>query len=94
MLGVSWGGGRMHTVLFIGGGLALLAGMAIAGRVIGEPVTALRLFLLIWLIVTAAHLGISVQRAGYPLAEGLPLALVIFGGPAFLALGLLWILRR
>jgi hypothetical protein len=83
----------MHTILIIGGGLVLLAGMAIAGRVIGQPSTALQLFLLIWLVVTAVNLWIGVTRAGYTVMQELPIALVVFGVPALIALALLWILR-
>lgn len=83
----------MHTILIIGGGLVLLAGLAIAGRAIGQPATALQLFLLIWLIATAVNLWIGVTRAGYTVMEELPIALVVFGVPALVALGFLWILR-
>lgn len=83
----------MHTILIIGGGLVLLAGMAVAGRAIGQPSTALQLFLLIWLVVTAVNLWIGVTRAGYTVMGELPIALVVFGAPALLALGILWILR-
>ncbi|TCH98055.1 hypothetical protein EJV46_12680 [Roseococcus sp. SYP-B2431] len=83
----------MHTMLLIGGGLVLLAGMAVAGRAIGQPATTLRLFLLIWLIATAANMWIGVSRAGYTVAQELPLAAVAFGVPALAALALLRILR-
>lgn len=82
----------MHTILIIGGGLVLLAGMAFAGRAIGHPPTALKLFLLIWLVVAAVNLWIGVTRAGYTVVEELPIALVVFGVPALPALGILWIL--
>lgn len=83
----------MHTILIIGGGLVLLAGMALAGRAIGEPTTTLRLFLPIWLLLTAVNLWIGVTRAGYTFTEELPTALLVFGLPALVALGLLRILR-
>jgi hypothetical protein len=82
----------MHTILIIGGGLILLAGMSLAGRIIGQPSTALRLFLLIWLIATAVNLWIGVTRAGYTAMEELPIAAIVFGIPALVALALLWIL--
>jgi hypothetical protein len=82
----------MHTILIIGGGLVLLAGMSIAGRIIGQPPAALKLFLLIWLIATAVNLWLGVTRAGYTVMEELPITAAVFGIPALVALALLWIL--
>jgi hypothetical protein len=84
----------MHTILIIAGGFVLLAGLALAGRAIDQIGTTLRLFFLIWLIVTGLNLWIGVTRAGYTVREELPIALVVFGVPALAALALLWILRR
>jgi hypothetical protein len=82
----------MHTILIIGGGLVLLAGMAIAGRIVGQPPAALKLFLLIWLIATVVNLWIGVSRAGYTVMAELPIAAPVFSIPAPVALALLWIL--
>ncbi len=83
----------MRTMLIIGGGLVLLAGMAMAGRATGQPLTTLKLFLLIWLVVAVTNMWIGVTRAGYTVMEELPIALAVFGVPALVALALLWILR-
>lgn len=84
----------MHTILIIGGGLVLLAGLALVGRAIGQPGTAMRLFFLIWLFATGLNMWIGVTRAGYTVREELPIALIVFGVPALVALALMWRLKR
>ncbi|WP_421992425.1 hypothetical protein [Roseococcus sp.] len=83
----------MHTILMIGGGLVLLAGLHVAGRAVDAPATTLKLFLLIWLVVTGVNMWIGVSRAGYSVMQELPIALVVFAVPALVALALLWRLR-
>lgn len=48
----------------------------------------LAIFLAIWLVVTLANLWFGVARAGYGLAEEIPINLVVFAVPAIVAFGL------
>ncbi|MGN7920245.1 MULTISPECIES: hypothetical protein [Lysobacter] len=89
----------MHTVMVILGGLVLLALCLLAARLLGGPgpgplLTALKLFLPLWFIGAAINLWIGVARAGYSVAEELPIFLAVFGGPAAVALLLWWRLSR
>ncbi|MGJ7903192.1 hypothetical protein [Lysobacter sp. 1R34A] len=85
----------MHTVMVILGGLALLGLCLLAARLFGGPgpgpmLTALKLFLPLWFIGAAINLWIGVARAGYSVAEELPIFLLVFGAPAAVALLLWW----
>ncbi|WP_408953127.1 hypothetical protein [Lysobacter sp. Hz 25] len=89
----------MHTVMVILGGLVLLALCLFAARLIGGAgpgpmLTALKVFLPLWLIGAAINLWVGVARAGYSVAEELPIFLVVFAGPAVVALLLWWKLSR
>ena len=47
-------------------------------------------YLALWLIVAEANMWIGVARAGYSVAEELPIFLLIFGAPAVVAILLKW----
>lgn len=87
----------MHTAMTILGGLLLLAVFAIFGWLWGGtqgvPV-ALRLFLPAWLALTLANLWVGVSRAGYGLAQELPILAVNIIVPAVVALAAAWQLTR
>lgn len=87
----------MHTVMAILAGLLLLAVFAIFGWLWGGtggvPLAA-RLFLPAWAALTLAHLWVGVSRAGYTVAQELPILAVNFGLPAAAALLLAWRLAR
>ena len=52
--------------------------------------TVARIFVVIWLAVALVNLWLGVSRAGYSLAEELPMFLVIFLIPAAAAVVVAW----
>jgi hypothetical protein len=84
----------MRTIIIILGGLLLLGLCILAGRLIGGAgagtiVTAAKIFLPIWLIAALINMWVGVSRAGYSVAEELPIFMLIFAIPAAVAL-FLW----
>jgi hypothetical protein len=84
----------MRSVVIIVGGLLLLGAFVIVGRILGSGttqsmVTAVKLFLAIWLVAALLNMWIGVTRAGYSVAEELPIFLAIFLIPG-IAAALLW----
>ena len=74
-------------------GLAVLAlGMAVAQMRGIAPRRAFRAFALLWAGVTLVNLWVGMARAGYGLAEELPIAALVFAVPA--AAGWLLLGRR
>ncbi len=89
----------MHTVMVIGGGLVLLAFFVLIGRQLGggtaaAAATAAAWFMPVWLVAAAINLWIGVSRAGYSVAEELPIGLVVFGVPAVIAAAIWWRFSR
>lgn len=89
----------MHSVMVIGGGLALLAVFMLVGRQLGgggaaSAATAAAWFIPVWLFAAAINLWIGVSRAGYTVAEELPIGLVVFGVPAAVAAAMWWRFSR
>jgi hypothetical protein len=84
----------MRTLIIVLGGLALL-GLALlvarwtGGSGSGPMVTAAKLFIPAWLVVALANMWMGVARAGYSVAEELPIFLLIFAVPAAVA-GFVW----
>ncbi len=86
----------MHTVKVVSAGLGLLALCVIAGHSTGGKKGAVRGaigFIPLWLIGSGINMYVGVKKAGYPIADELPVAAGVFGGPAFIAFGLWWKLR-
>jgi hypothetical protein len=83
----------MRTAIIIVGGIVLLGLFALAGwRLGGGPqstMTAAKLFIPVWLAVALINMWLGVSRAGYSVAEELPIFLVIFAIPA-IAAGFIW----
>jgi hypothetical protein len=81
-----------HTLKVIAGGVALLALCLTAGRLISGTgvATGVRIFLPLWLVVSAVNMWIGVSRAGYSVREEVPFLLFVFGAPAAIALLVLW----
>ena len=77
----------MHTISVILGGLALLAIFIFAARATGRSLRSLLpAYLLTWLAGAALNMWIGVARAGYSLAQELPIFLVVFAVPAAAAI--------
>jgi hypothetical protein len=85
----------MRTVIIILCGLLLLGVCVLAGRLTGGAatgamVTSAKIFLPIWLVAALINMWVGVSRAGYSVAEELPIFLVIFAIPAAVAVFLWW----
>jgi hypothetical protein len=83
----------MHTIMVIGGGFTLLAIFLLVGRSLGggrvsAAARAALWFIPAWLAASTVNLYIGTTH-GYTVAEELPIALVVFGVPAAVAL-LFW----
>jgi hypothetical protein len=85
----------MRTGLFLLAGLLLLACSLILARLFSENfpsanTVATGAFLLLWLALTGFNMWVGVSRAGYGVAEELPVLLLLFGVPAAVAVVLGW----
>jgi hypothetical protein len=85
----------MRTALFLVSGLLLLAAFLLLGRLFsanypGATLLATAAYVALWLVIAGANMWIGVARAGYSVAEELPIFLLIFGLPAAVALILKW----
>jgi hypothetical protein len=85
----------MRTVIIILSGLLLLGVCVLAGRLAGGAgagamVASAKIFLPIWLVAALINMWVGVSRAGYSVAEELPIFLVIFAIPAAVAAFLWW----
>jgi hypothetical protein len=85
----------MRTGLFLLSGFLLLAASIILGRLFsanypGGTTLATVLFVVIWFAVALANMWIGVARAGYSVAEELPIFALIFGVPAAVAIFVRW----
>jgi hypothetical protein len=85
----------MRTILFLLVGFLLLAACLLLGRLFstnypGATYAATLIFVVVWLVISTANLWAGVAKAGYTLAEELPIFLFIFGVPAIAAMLLKW----
>jgi hypothetical protein len=77
----------MRTAIIIVTGFILLVIFVFAGRLFGRPepqviATGAKVFIALWLVAALVNLWIGVNRAGYSVAEELPIFFVIFALPA------------
>ncbi len=88
----------MHMILVMLTGLLLLAVFALLGKLWGTDAASIMLaakyFIPVWLGVALVNMWVGVHKAGYTVAQELPILLVNFAVPAALALGLVWWLGR
>jgi len=85
----------MRTALFLVAGFLLLAAALLLGKLFstnypGVTFAATVAYVALWLIVAGANMWVGVARAGYSVAEELPIFLLIFGLPAAVAIILKW----
>ena len=84
----------MRTAIIIVAGLAILGVFALAGWRIGGDAQSMRIaavsFVPAWLIVALINMWLGVSRAGYSVAEELPIFLLIFIVPAAAAAFVWW----
>jgi hypothetical protein len=85
----------VRTVLFLVAGLLFLAAVLLLAKLFSSHYPdAMRLatiaYVALWFIIAGANMWIGVVRAGYSVAEELPIFLLIFGVPAVGAVLLKW----
>ncbi|MBJ7437968.1 MAG: hypothetical protein JHD35_02935 [Sphingopyxis sp.] len=84
----------MHMLMVIAGGTVLLGVFLLFGYLWGGSpaslTTAAKLFVPVWLAISVTNLWIGVSRAGYTLAEEIPILLGIFAVPVVLAALAVW----
>lgn len=85
----------MRTLLFLLAGFGLLAVCLGLARVdsssLADPMRKATLtFVALWFVVAGINLWVGASKAGYTVAEELPIFLLIFGVPALAALLLKW----
>jgi hypothetical protein len=85
----------MRTLIFIAGGFVLLAACFGAAKLLSNGLadamrTATIAFVALWFVIAAVNMWVGVAKAGYSVAEELPIFLLIFGLPAVAAVLLKW----
>ena len=85
----------MRTLLFLFAGLLLLAAFLLLAKLFSPNYPdATRLatiaYVALWFIIAGVNMWVGVARAGYSVAEELPIFLLIFGVPATVAILLKW----
>ena len=85
----------MRTGLFLAAGFLLLGASLILGKLFSSNYPdavrwSVALFIGVWLALAGTNLWVGVARAGYSVAEELPIMLLIFGVPAAAAVLLKW----
>jgi hypothetical protein len=85
----------MRTALFLLAGFLLLAAVLMVAKLFSANYPAATgwataVFVILWLIVTAANMWVGVNKAGYSASEELPILLLLFGVPAVVAVVLKW----
>jgi hypothetical protein len=85
----------MRTILFLVSGLLLMSSFLIVAKLFSEhfpsaPNWALALGLGLWLAVTGSNMWIGVSKAGYSVAEELPILALLFLMPAVAAILVRW----
>ena len=85
----------MRTALFLLAGFLLLGSSLVLARLFAEnypsaTAVATASFLALWLALTGFNMWVGVSKVGYSVAEELPILLLLFGIPAFVAVVLKW----
>ncbi len=84
----------MRTVIIIVAGFAILGVFTLAGWRLGSDAHSIRIaagiFIPVWLVAALINMWLGVSRAGYSVAEELPIFLLIFILPAAAAAVVWW----
>ena len=85
----------MRTGLFLVAGFLLLAASLLLGRLFSAnypsaTVVATLAYVALWFVIAGANMWIGVAKAGYSVAEELPIFALIFVLPAAAAIILKW----
>ncbi|GLK54327.1 putative membrane protein YwaF [Methylopila capsulata] len=88
----------MHMLMVIVAGIVLLGLFILFGQLWGGTTPALamaaKIFVPVWLAVSIANLWVGVNKAGYTVAQELPILLVVFAVPAAAAAVAAWQFAR
>lgn len=84
----------MHTLIVLGGGLALMVACGLLGHAFGNgmpgALKGIAVFVPLWLVLCAVNLWIGVSKAGYSLADEGPVFAGVFGALAGIAACFYW----
>jgi hypothetical protein len=83
----------MRSAIILAIGVALLGVCVFLPRLFGRPelgVAGAKIFIAIWLAAMLANMYLGVSRAGYSVAEELPIFLLLFAVPAAVAVFAWW----
>jgi hypothetical protein len=85
----------MRTGLFLLSGFLFLAASLIVAKLFSEnypasTTIATVLFVAMWLVIAGANMWVGVAKAGYSVADELPILALIFGVPAAAAILVRW----
>jgi hypothetical protein len=69
---------------------SLIVGKLFSANYPGGTSVAAALFIVLWLLISAANMWVGVAKAGYTVAQELPILALIFGVPAAAALLVRW----
>ncbi|NNU60991.1 hypothetical protein D8666_23070 [Ochrobactrum soli] len=88
----------MHMLLVIVGGVVLLGVFLLFGKLWGGDLAgmaaAAKLFIPAWFAVAAVNMWVGVTKAGYTIAQELPILFVVFAVPVAFAALVAWQLSR
>lgn len=88
----------MHMLMVVVGGVVLLGVFLLFGQLWGGTTpalaTAAKLFIPVWLLISVANLWVGVNKAGYTVAQELPILLVVFAVPAAVVCIAVWQFAR
>jgi hypothetical protein len=88
----------MHMAFVILTGLLLLSVFLLLGKLWGtqsaDIALAARYFIPIWLLIALTNMWVGVTKAGYTVAQELPILALVFAVPAIAAAATLWLLAR
>ena len=85
----------MRTALFLLAGFLLMAAVFVLAKLFSSNYPAATLwgtvgFVVLWFALTAVNMWVGVAKAGYSVADELPILLLIFGVPAAVAILVKW----
>jgi len=85
----------MRTIQFLAAGCLLMGGFLLLGKLFSgqfadAPRVATWAFIVVWLAAAATNMWAGVAKAGYSVADELPIFVLIFAVPVGLAIVLRW----
>lgn len=88
----------MHVALVILTGLLLLSVFLLLGKLWGNEsaaiVLAAKYFVPVWVLIALTNMWVGVTKAGYTVAQELPILVLVIAVPVVAALGALWLTAR